>query len=149
MQVRKRVFLRHFILKMIILPRQARGKHRENSEGGAFFIGGTAARPSPATQAWGGDSVPQLQQPPQSSSAARRHRPQSAGATTQSTGAPQWRPPRPHSAAPASRSIAARSSGGSEAALAGGGATRRRPQSADSYSARIGVIRPSVSMLAV
>jgi hypothetical protein len=27
LQVRKRVFLRHFILKMIILPRQARDKH--------------------------------------------------------------------------------------------------------------------------
>ena len=31
-QVRKRDFLRHFILKKIILPRQARDKHRENSE---------------------------------------------------------------------------------------------------------------------
>jgi hypothetical protein len=29
--VRKRHFLRHFILKMIILPRQARDKHREDS----------------------------------------------------------------------------------------------------------------------
>jgi hypothetical protein len=29
-QVRKRVFLHHFILKMDILPRQARNKHREN-----------------------------------------------------------------------------------------------------------------------
>ena len=31
-QVRKRRFLRHFILKTIILPRQARDKHRENSQ---------------------------------------------------------------------------------------------------------------------
>jgi hypothetical protein len=32
-QVRKRVFLRsHFILNMIILPRQARDKHRENTQ---------------------------------------------------------------------------------------------------------------------
>ena len=31
-RVRKRHFLRHFILKMIILPRQARDKHRENSQ---------------------------------------------------------------------------------------------------------------------
>jgi hypothetical protein len=30
--VRKRRFLRHFILKMIILPRQARDKHREGSK---------------------------------------------------------------------------------------------------------------------
>jgi predicted acyl esterase len=30
--VRQRVFLRHFIQKMIILPRQARNKHRENSK---------------------------------------------------------------------------------------------------------------------
>jgi hypothetical protein len=32
MQVRKRHFLRHFILKMIILPRQARDKHRESTQ---------------------------------------------------------------------------------------------------------------------
>ena len=31
-RVRKRHFLRHFILKMIVLPRQARDKHRENSQ---------------------------------------------------------------------------------------------------------------------
>ena len=31
-QVRKRVFLRHFMLKMIILPRQARDKHRESTQ---------------------------------------------------------------------------------------------------------------------
>ena len=31
-EVRKRHFLRHFILTMIILPRQARDKHRENSK---------------------------------------------------------------------------------------------------------------------
>jgi hypothetical protein len=31
-KVRKRVFLRQIILKMIILPRQARDKHRENSK---------------------------------------------------------------------------------------------------------------------
>jgi hypothetical protein len=29
LEVRKRVFLRHFILKTIVLPRQARDKHRE------------------------------------------------------------------------------------------------------------------------
>ena len=33
-QVRKRVFLRHVILKMIILPRQDRDIHKENSKGG-------------------------------------------------------------------------------------------------------------------
>ena len=31
-EVRKPVFLRHFILKMIILPRQARDKHGESSK---------------------------------------------------------------------------------------------------------------------
>ena len=31
-QVRKRHFLRHFYIKCIILPRQARDKHRENSK---------------------------------------------------------------------------------------------------------------------
>jgi hypothetical protein len=36
----KSVFLRcHFILKMIILPRQARDRHRENSKKAAFFAG--------------------------------------------------------------------------------------------------------------
>ena len=39
-QVRKRVFLRHFILSMIILPRQARDKHRENSKKDAFSAEG-------------------------------------------------------------------------------------------------------------
>ena len=40
--VRKRVFLRcHFILKVIILPRQARDKHRENSKTDRFLaVGG-------------------------------------------------------------------------------------------------------------
>jgi hypothetical protein len=33
----KRVFLRHFILKMIVSPRQARDKHRENSTKDAFL----------------------------------------------------------------------------------------------------------------
>eukprot|EP01046_Picozoa_sp_COSAG06_P035442 COSAG06_NODE_3811_length_4884_cov_11.896134_6_plen_147_part_00 len=32
MQVRKRIFLRHFMLKTIILPRQARDKHRESAQ---------------------------------------------------------------------------------------------------------------------
>jgi hypothetical protein len=32
MKVRKRVFLPHFILKMIFLPRQARDRHREKSK---------------------------------------------------------------------------------------------------------------------
>jgi hypothetical protein len=36
--VRKRVFLRHFILKTIILPRQARDKHRENTQKHARFL---------------------------------------------------------------------------------------------------------------
>jgi hypothetical protein len=31
-QVRKRHFLRHLYIKCIILPRQARDKHRENSK---------------------------------------------------------------------------------------------------------------------
>jgi len=31
-QVRKRVFLRHYTLKMMILPRQARDKHRESTQ---------------------------------------------------------------------------------------------------------------------
>jgi hypothetical protein len=37
-QVRKRVFLRHFILNMIILPRQARNKRRENSKKRRVFL---------------------------------------------------------------------------------------------------------------
>ena len=32
MQVRKRVFLRHFILKIIVLPRQTRDKRKEDSK---------------------------------------------------------------------------------------------------------------------
>ena len=36
-QVRKRLFLRHLYIKCIILPRQARDKHRENSKRGAVF----------------------------------------------------------------------------------------------------------------
>jgi hypothetical protein len=37
-QVRKRVFLRsHFILNMIILPRQARDKHRESTQKRVVF----------------------------------------------------------------------------------------------------------------
>jgi hypothetical protein len=38
---RKRVFLRHFMLKIIFLPRQTRDKHRENSKkrDGAFSAG--------------------------------------------------------------------------------------------------------------
>eukprot|EP01046_Picozoa_sp_COSAG06_P089781 COSAG06_NODE_36141_length_451_cov_0.732955_1_plen_45_part_10 len=34
--VRKTYFLRHLYVKMIILPRQARDKHRKNSEKGRF-----------------------------------------------------------------------------------------------------------------
>jgi hypothetical protein len=37
-QVRKRVLLRHFILKAIILPRQARDKHRENTQKETRFL---------------------------------------------------------------------------------------------------------------
>jgi hypothetical protein len=36
-QVRKRHFLRHLYIKCIILPRQARDKHRENSKKGRFL----------------------------------------------------------------------------------------------------------------
>ena len=39
-QVRKRVFLRHLILKMIILPTQARDRNRENSKRDAFSCSG-------------------------------------------------------------------------------------------------------------
>jgi hypothetical protein len=35
--VRKRHFLRHLYIKCIILPRQARDKHRENSKKSAVF----------------------------------------------------------------------------------------------------------------
>jgi hypothetical protein len=46
--VRKRPFLRcHFILKTIILPRQARDKHRENSKKDAFLGGARLALPVP------------------------------------------------------------------------------------------------------
>eukprot|EP01046_Picozoa_sp_COSAG06_P028623 COSAG06_NODE_2593_length_6607_cov_2.577904_1_plen_258_part_10 len=37
--VRKTHLLRHCMLKLIILPRRARDKHRENSKRGAFFAG--------------------------------------------------------------------------------------------------------------
>ena len=37
-EVRKTRLLRHFILKMIILPRQARDKHRENSKQRRVFV---------------------------------------------------------------------------------------------------------------
>ena len=43
--VRKRVFLRHLYIKMIILPRQARDKHRENSIGDAFLQDKVASKP--------------------------------------------------------------------------------------------------------
>jgi hypothetical protein len=36
-KVRKRHFLRHLYIKCIILPRQARDKHRENSKKGRFL----------------------------------------------------------------------------------------------------------------
>jgi hypothetical protein len=45
--VRKRVFLRHLYIKAIILPRQARGKHSENSKKDAFLQG---------TAVWSGDT---------------------------------------------------------------------------------------------
>jgi hypothetical protein len=39
--VRKKTpLLRHFMLKMIILPRQSRDKHRKNSKKEAFFLQG-------------------------------------------------------------------------------------------------------------
>eukprot|EP01046_Picozoa_sp_COSAG06_P014024 COSAG06_NODE_858_length_11909_cov_6.018036_16_plen_69_part_00 len=38
-KVRKRVFLRRFMLKAIILPRQARDKHGENSKKRTCFQG--------------------------------------------------------------------------------------------------------------
>jgi hypothetical protein len=38
-EVRKRLFLRHLYMKCIILPRQARDKHRENSKKGRFLAG--------------------------------------------------------------------------------------------------------------
>ena len=37
-KVRTRVFLSAFIIKMLILPRQARDKHRENSEKNTVFL---------------------------------------------------------------------------------------------------------------
>jgi hypothetical protein len=38
-QARKRVFLRHLCIKAMILPRQARDKHRESSKRDAFSYG--------------------------------------------------------------------------------------------------------------
>jgi hypothetical protein len=43
-QVRKRHFLRHFYINCIILPRQARDKHRENSKNDRFLAGPQNAR---------------------------------------------------------------------------------------------------------
>jgi hypothetical protein len=43
-QVRKSVFLRHFHVMMIILPRQARDKHRENSTRHAFSYRSSSPR---------------------------------------------------------------------------------------------------------
>ena len=99
------------------LPKESKGAERPTTTAGA----------EAAMEAWApASAMPRQKSPPQN------RRPQSAG-SVQSTGAPQWRPPRPHSAAPASNSIAAR---------------MRRPQSADSYSMqRAGTIRPRVSML--
>jgi hypothetical protein len=37
-KVRKRLFLRHLYIKCIILPRQARDKHRENSKKSGVFL---------------------------------------------------------------------------------------------------------------
>ena len=43
-EVRKTPFLRHFILKTVILPRQARDKHRENlKEKKRRFVAGGGA----------------------------------------------------------------------------------------------------------
>jgi ectoine hydroxylase-related dioxygenase (phytanoyl-CoA dioxygenase family) len=42
MQVRKRHFLRHLYIKCIILPRQARDEHRENSKKVPFSLSGPA-----------------------------------------------------------------------------------------------------------
>ena len=49
-QVRKRHFLSHLYIKCIILPRQARDKHRENSKKGRFLAERLSrhARPEPA-----------------------------------------------------------------------------------------------------
>ena len=41
-KVVKRVFLRRLILKMIVLPRQARDKHRESTQNSAFVGAGRA-----------------------------------------------------------------------------------------------------------
>jgi hypothetical protein len=43
-KVRKRVFLRHFVLKTMILSRQARAKHRENSKQEMRFLIGVLAQ---------------------------------------------------------------------------------------------------------
>jgi hypothetical protein len=52
--VRKRVVLRHLYIKMIVLPRQARDKHRENSKKDAFRQDGQACTDSdPSTWADG------------------------------------------------------------------------------------------------
>ena len=97
---------------------------------------GTTRPVAAACDAW----TPGSTSPRQNTPVAQR-RPQSAG-EMQSTGAPQWRPPRPQSAAPASNSIAARTAAESSTTR------RRRPQSADSYSShRSETIRPRVSML--
>jgi hypothetical protein len=42
-QVRKRHFLSHLYIKMMILPRQARDKHRENSKKTTVFLQITGA----------------------------------------------------------------------------------------------------------
>eukprot|EP01046_Picozoa_sp_COSAG06_P026175 COSAG06_NODE_2240_length_7269_cov_22.278243_1_plen_108_part_00 len=47
---RKTHLLRHFMLKLIILLRQARDKHRENSKRDVRFAGGEEARPSARRQ---------------------------------------------------------------------------------------------------
>eukprot|EP01043_Picozoa_sp_COSAG02_P030481 COSAG02_NODE_1946_length_10302_cov_13.656768_9_plen_294_part_00 len=100
--------------------------------------GSGPAKPAAAARdAWAPDSTS-----PRHNSPTAQRRPQSAGAM-QSTGTPQWRPPRPQSAAPASNSIAART------AVQRSATGRGRPQSADSYSSqRSRTIRPRVSMLA-
>ena len=43
-QVRKTVFFRHLYIKVMILPRQARDKHRENSKRHRFLAGRDCAR---------------------------------------------------------------------------------------------------------
>jgi hypothetical protein len=51
-QVKKRVILRHFYIKCIILPRQARDKHRENSKKRAVFLQQTRSCGTRSSSCW-------------------------------------------------------------------------------------------------